>query len=130
MFCGNVWWRSFKIKIPDKDGHSGDYAKIAEQYGGVNTPVDGFDQAISLITSDRVDATVNDSLSYLDMMNKRPDMAVKKVDQLKDASQSAIMLRKGSDELVKKINEALSDMKKDGTYLKISKKYFGTDVSK
>lgn len=106
------------------------YGKIAQSYGAINTPVDGFDQSISLITSGRVDATVNDSLSYLDLMKKRPNLAVKKVDQQNDAAQSAFMFRKGSGELIKKVNKALADMKKDGTYLKISKKYFGTDVSK
>ena len=106
------------------------YLNIAKQYGAENTPVDGFDEAISLITSGRVDATVNDSLSYLDLMKRRPNTAVKKVDELKEGAQSAFMFRKGSDVLVDKINQALQDMKKDGTYLKISKKYFGTDVSK
>lgn len=106
------------------------YLKIAKKYGAVNTPVDGFDQSISLITSGRVDATVNDSLSFLDLVKKRPNLAVKKVDEQQDGAKCGFMFRKGSDELVKKINKALADMKKDGTYLKISTKYFGTDVSK
>ena len=106
------------------------YLKIAEQYGAVNTPVDGFDESISLITSGRVDATVNDSLSYLDLMKRRSNIAIKKVDEQKDAAKCAFMFRKGSDVLVDKINQALADMKKDGTYLKISTQYFGTDVSK
>jgi cystine transport system substrate-binding protein len=106
------------------------YLTIAQKYGAVNTPVDGFNQAVDLITSGRVDATVNDSLSYLDLKKHKPDLPLVIVDQQSNASNSAFLLRKGSDELVKNINKALSDMKKDGTYLKISKKYFGQDVSK
>lgn len=106
------------------------FVKIAESYGAVNTPVDGFDQAISLVTSGRVDATVNDNLSYYDLLKKQPNIGVKKVDELGQASQSAFMFRKGSGKLVDQVNKALAEMKKDGTYLKISKKYFGTDVSK
>lgn len=106
------------------------YYNIAKSYGAVNTQVDGFNQAIDLITSGRVDATVNDSLSYLDMKKHNPNIQVKMVDQQSNAAKSAFLFRKGSTELVQKINKALSDMQKDGTYLKISKKYFGQDVSK
>ncbi len=37
---------------------------------------------------------------------------------------------KGSPELLAAIDKALSDIKADGTYKKISQKYFGKDVSK
>ena len=40
------------------------------------------------------------------------------------------MIRKGNPELVAAINKALADIKADGTYQKISLKYFGEDVSK
>jgi cystine transport system substrate-binding protein len=40
-----------------------------------------------------------------------------------------VLIRKGSPELQAAINKALADMKKDGTYAKISQKYFGKDVS-
>jgi cystine transport system substrate-binding protein len=106
------------------------YRKIAEEHGAVNTVVDGFNQSIDLITSGRVDATINDSLSYLDLKKQRPELKIKKVYEEKDATSNAFLFRKGSGELVKEVNKALADMKKDGTYLKISEKWFGTDVSK
>uniref|UniRef100_UPI00406D20C6 transporter substrate-binding domain-containing protein n=1 Tax=Weizmannia sp. FSL W8-0676 TaxID=2954703 RepID=UPI00406D20C6 len=37
--------------------------------------------------------------------------------------------RKHSGKLTDKVNDALKDMKKDGTLTKISKKWFGEDVS-
>jgi cystine transport system substrate-binding protein len=40
------------------------------------------------------------------------------------------MFRKDNKELVEAVNKALADMKADGTYETISKKYFGVDVSK
>ncbi|MFD0050416.1 amino acid ABC transporter substrate-binding protein [Actinomycetes bacterium NPDC127524] len=106
------------------------YRKIAEQHGATNTVVDGFNQSIDLITSKRVDATLNDSLSYLDLIHQRPELPIKKVYEEKNATSNAFLLRKDSGKLVTEINKALADMKKDGTYLKISKKWFGTDVSK
>lgn len=106
------------------------YYNIAMNYGAVNTQVNGFNQAIDLITSGRVDATVNDRLSYLDLKKHNPSAQVKMVAQQSNAAMSAFLFRKGSTQLVQKVNKALDDMKKDGTYLKISKKYFGQDVSK
>jgi len=92
--------------------------------------VDGFEQAIQLLTSNRVDATINDSLSYLDYKKQKPNAPIKVVAKSDDASQSAFMFRKGSGQLVDKVNQALDDMRKDGTLAKISKKWFGEDVSK
>lgn len=106
------------------------FRKIAEDNGANVTTVDGFDGAINLLTSGRIDATINDSLSYLTMKKTRPDLPIETVYEQKDASKSAFLFRKGSGKLVDKFNQALKDMKKDGTYLKISKKWFGTDVSK
>ena len=105
-------------------------AKIAETNGAVIQPIDGFNQAIDLLVSKRVDATINDSLSYLDLKKQKPDLAIKVVDEEENAQPSAIMFNKGNKELVAATNKALTDMKADGTYSKISDKWFAADVSK
>ncbi len=105
-------------------------AKIAEASGAVLEQVDGFNQAIDLLTSKRVDATINDSLSYLDLKMQKPDIAIKVVDEEENAQPSAVMFNQGNKELVDAVNEALTDMKADGTYAKISDKWFAADVSK
>ncbi len=106
------------------------YRKIAEDHGATNTVVEGFNQAIDLLVSGRIDGTINDSLSYLDLKKQRPDLPVKTVYEEENATSNGFLFRKGSDELVEAVNGALADMKEDGTYLKISEKWFGTDVSK
>ncbi|WP_042461634.1 amino acid ABC transporter substrate-binding protein [Neobacillus dielmonensis] len=106
------------------------YRKIAEEHGATNTVVDGFNQAIDLITSGRIDATLNDSLSYLDLKKQRPELPIKVAYDKIESTNNAFLFRKGEDELAKAVNGALADMKKDGTYLKISNKYFNEDVSK
>ncbi|WP_066052517.1 amino acid ABC transporter substrate-binding protein [Robertmurraya korlensis] len=106
------------------------YRKIAEANGATNTVVDGFNQAIDLITSGRIDATINDNLSYLDLKKQRPDLAIKKVDEEADVTSNAFLFRKDNPELVEAVNGALADMMEDGTYLEISTKWFGEDVSK
>ncbi|HWL24740.1 MAG TPA: amino acid ABC transporter substrate-binding protein [Ureibacillus sp.] len=106
------------------------YRKIAEDHGATNTVVEGFNQAVDLITSKRIDATINDSLSYLDLKKQRPELPIKVVFEEADASSNGFLFRKGSTELVKAVNGALAEMKEDGTYLEISKKWFNEDVSK
>ncbi|MEI5998732.1 amino acid ABC transporter substrate-binding protein [Paraburkholderia bengalensis] len=109
------------------------FGKIAAAHGAEVVPVQGFNESIDLLTSGRVDATVNDSLSFLDFKKHKPDAKVKiaAVDTASDSSDhSAVLIRKGNPDLQAAINKALADMKADGTYAKISEKYFGKDVSK
>ncbi|MFD2611770.1 amino acid ABC transporter substrate-binding protein [Paenibacillus gansuensis] len=115
-----------------KSGQSltSDLGDIAKSHGAEIVPVDGFNQAMELLISKRIDATINDSLSFLDFKKQRPDVPVKVVAETENASQSGLLIRKNSKELVDAVNKALADMTADGTYLKISNKYFGEDVSK
>lgn len=124
--------KSFDDLKGKKVGQSLDsnYRKIAEAHGATNTVVDGFNQAIDLLTSGRIDGTINDSLSYLDLVKQRPELEIKKVYEEADVTKNGFLFRKDNKELVDAVNKALSDMKEDGTYLKISKKWFGEDVSK
>ena len=106
------------------------FGKLAENAGAELVGTDGFDQSIQLVLTGRADATINDSLSFLDFKKQKPDAPVKVVAEKADADYSGIIVRKGDPELVAAINEALADIKADGTYQKISEKYFGADVSK
>jgi cystine transport system substrate-binding protein len=124
-----------KILLILKDKKSGqslksNLAEIAKTNGADIVQVDGFNQAIDLLISKRIDATINDSLSFLDFKKQKPDAQLKIVDEIKTADQNGILFNKGNKELVDAVNKALSDMKADGTYLKISQKWFGEDVSK
>ncbi|MCL6603693.1 MAG: amino acid ABC transporter substrate-binding protein [Paenibacillus sp.] len=103
---------------------------IARENGAEIVGTEGFNQAIDLLTSGRIDATVNDGLSYLDLKKQKPDVKIKQVDEVPGGSESAAVFLKGNDELVKAVSDAIAEMKSDGTYLKISEKYFGADVSK
>jgi len=107
------------------------FGKIAKDHGADVVGVQGFNESIDLLTSGRVDATINDSLSFLDFKKHKPDAQVKIVatDSSSDADESAVLLRKGDPALVAAIDKALADIKADGTYAKISEKYFGKDVS-
>jgi cystine transport system substrate-binding protein len=107
------------------------FGKIAKDHGADVVGVQGFNESIDLLTSGRVDATVNDSLSFLDFKKHKPDAKVKvaAVDNSADSEYSGVLIRKGNPELLAAIDKALADLKADGTYKKISDKYFGKDVS-
>ncbi|QFS99224.1 putative amino-acid ABC transporter-binding protein precursor [Labrenzia sp. THAF191b] len=105
------------------------FGKLAEEAGAELVGTDGFDQSIQLVLTRRADATINDSLSYLDFKKQKPDAPVKVVAEKANADYSGILVRKGDPELVAALNSALADIKADGTYQAISDKYFGQDVS-
>ncbi|MEI4771542.1 amino acid ABC transporter substrate-binding protein [Psychrobacillus sp. FJAT-51614] len=104
------------------------YGDMAKSHGAELVGVDGFNQAIELINSKRVDVTINDKLSVLDFTNQKPDAAVKIVAQADDASQSGFMFRKGNETLVEAVNKALDEIIEDGTYEQIANKWFGENV--
>lgn len=106
------------------------YAETARSHGAEIVGVEGFNQAIELINSKRVDVTINDKLSFLDFIKHKPDAPVQIVATADDAAQSGLMFRKGNETLVTEVNKALNEIIEDGTYLKISEKWFGEDVLK
>lgn len=109
---------------------SSNFGKIAEKSGAELVGTDGFDQSIQLVLTRRADATINDSLSFLDFKKHKPDAPVKVVAEQGNADYSGVIIRKQEPELLAAINKALADIKADGTYKKIADKYFGQDVSK
>lgn len=104
------------------------FADIARDNNAEIVGVDGFNQAIELMTSKRVDVTINDKLTVLDFINQRPNAPVKIVAESENASKSGFMFRKGSKDLVEEVNRALQEIIEDGTYLQIAEKWFGEDV--
>ncbi|MEX1662228.1 amino acid ABC transporter substrate-binding protein [Thioclava sp. 15-R06ZXC-3] len=109
---------------------SSNYGAIATRNGATLIGTDGFAQSIALVLQHRADATVNDSLSFLDFKKHKPDAPVKLAATLPNADFSGVIIAKNQPELLAAINDALDAMKADGTYLKISQEYFGEDVSK
>lgn len=104
------------------------YAETARSYGAEIIGVEGFNQAIELINSKRVDVTINDKLSFLDFKKHKPDAPVQIIATADDAAQSGLVFRKGNETLVTEVNKALNEMIEDGTYIKISEKWFGENV--
>ncbi|QHI72342.1 amino acid ABC transporter substrate-binding protein [Aminipila terrae] len=105
------------------------WAGLAEGYGAELVGTDGFNQSIDLVLAGRADATINDNLTFYDYITQKPDTEVKIAALSDETSENAILIRKGSDTLVKAIDDALAQLSKEGKLKEISEKYFGVDVS-
>ena len=107
------------------------FGQLAHRSGAEVVPVQGFNDAIALLTSGRVDATVNDQLSFLDFKHQQPKAKVKIVatDNSTDLGLSGVLMRKDQPALQAAINQALDTIFSDGTYKQISERYFGEDLS-
>jgi cystine transport system substrate-binding protein len=122
--------------LEDLDGRTSaqsltsNWYEVAESFGASVEAVEGWAQAAELLRQGRVDATVNDELTFLDYeQTEGGDTGLKIVDETEDASQNAFAFRKGSDDLVDAVDTALEALRADGTLAEISEKYFGEDVS-
>lgn len=124
--------KTFEDLKGKKSAHTltSNYAQLARSYGADIVATDGFNQSVDLVAQGRADATINDNLSFLDFKKHKPDAPVKIVATRSDAEQVGILIEKGNPQLKEAIDKALADIKSDGTWQRISVKYFGTDVSK
>jgi cystine transport system substrate-binding protein len=104
---------------------------LAKDSGAQVQNVEGWAQAVTLLKQGRVDATINDELTYLDYEHTEGgDTGLAVAATTDDEAHNAIAFRRGSDSLVKAVDRALATLRKDGTLAKISTKYFGQDVSR
>lgn len=110
---------------------SSTYAALAESYGAKTTGVDDLNQTIELLLNGRVDATLNAEVTYFDYLKEHPDANIKIAALTNDASQVAFPVRKGDETatLREALNQAINELREDGTIAEISEKYFGTDLS-
>jgi len=106
------------------------WAEIATEAGADVEEVEGFAQAAELLRSGRVDATINDRLTYLDYVQSQGgETGLVDVAETEETSENALAFRAGSDSLVTAVDEALATLAADGTLAEISASYFGEDVS-
>ncbi|MFJ4038540.1 amino acid ABC transporter substrate-binding protein [Microbacterium sp. NPDC090007] len=103
--------------------------ELATSSGAQVEAVEGWAQAVALLEQGRVDATVNDQLTYLDYEKTNSPTGLKIAAETEDTSESAFAFKKGQDELAEAVDGALEELRADGTLTRISEKYFGADVT-
>ena len=107
------------------------YMELAESYGATVQGIDTLEETIQLLAAGRIDATLNADVSFYDYLNVHPDADFKIVAQTEDASHVAIPLRKGDNSatLLEAVNNAIDELRTDGTLKELGEKYFGQDIS-
>ena len=107
------------------------YQLLAEKYGATVKDVESLAGTIDELMAGRVDATLNAEVSINDYMREQPDADIKIVDYDPDVEQVGMIMPYGasSDSLRDAINQALEELRADGTLTEISNKYFGMDIT-
>ncbi len=110
---------------------SSTYATVAEANGATVTGVDDLNQTFELLLSGRIDATLNAEVTYYDYMKAHPDAKVKIACLAETASPIAMPFKKGDDSrsLREAVNAAVKALREEGELSRLSKKYFGIDIS-
>lgn len=101
----------------------------AEALGATIETVPGFTEALALVTAGRVDVTLNDKLAVLDYIANNKNSGLKVAAELASKDSQGVVFLKGS-KFAAPFNKALLSLLANGTIAKISKKYFGADVTK
>lgn len=109
---------------------SSNWYELATDSGAKVEAVEGWAQAIALLEDGRVDATINDKLTYLDYVKQsKTDPGVKVAAETPEAGEQAFAFVQADTALAADVDKALEELRADGTLTKISEKYFGEDVS-
>ena len=102
---------------------------LAVESGAEIEAVEGWAQAVALLEQGRVDATINDSLTYLDYANTEDASSIKVAAETEEESRSAFVATPEREALTEAIDGALEELQADGTLAELGEKYFGEDVS-
>lgn len=107
------------------------YGERAHKLGANVRPVESLTQAANLVKRKEADVTINDDLALLDYVKNRGEEKVKLAwaTPSEEKKGAGLIVVKGNDEAMAKINEAMIALKKDGTLKQLSEEYFGKDVT-
>jgi cystine transport system substrate-binding protein len=103
--------------------------ELAEQSGATVEAVEGWAQAVTLLQQGRVDATINDNLTFLDYEKSEGPTGLKIAAETDDPAYNAFAVTKDKAALVEAIDAALAELREEGVLAEISEKYFGADVT-
>ncbi|AVK61272.1 amino acid ABC transporter substrate-binding protein [Lactobacillus sp. CBA3605] len=107
-------------------------AADAKRLGATVVPTDGFEQSIALVTQGRVSGTINSREAFYAYFKQNPTANLKLIDAgnaIKTQKIGAIVTKKHA-KLQQRLSTAIRALRQDGTLTKLSKRYFGGDVTK
>lgn len=110
-------------------GQGSNFADLAKAAGGIDVKTyPGAQEYLQDLALGRIDAALNDSL-LIPYAIKQAKLPVKAGAPVGEVNRMGIALPKGNPKLKAAVDKALTDMKADGSFRKISEKWFERDVS-
>ncbi len=111
-------------------GQGSNYADLARGIAGAEVKVyPGAPEYLQDLAAGRIDVAINDSL-LIPYLAQKTRLPVKAGAPIGAVETNAIPFRKGNPKFKQAIDKALDELKADGSFAKISAKWFGRDVSK
>jgi len=127
--------RQFKT-LEDLKGHKlgvglgTNYMDMAKAVGGIDIKTyPGAPEYLRDLADSRIDAALNDRLMVAYLL-KQSNLPLKAGAMVGTGNPSAIPFKKGNPKFAKAIDDAMTQLEADGTFAKISDKWFGIDVTK
>ena len=127
--------RQFK-SLEDLKGHKlgvglgTNYMDMAKAVGGIDIKTyPGAPEYLRDLAASRLDAALNDRLMVAYLL-KNAQLPLRPGAMVGSAPPSAIPFKKGNPKFAKAIDDAMTQLEADGTFAKISDKWFGIDVTK
>ena len=114
------------MKVAAQTGTTGaEKVKELKEEGKIKEAVilDGLDTVMMQLINGDVSAVINDKPVTEAYMKKQPDK-IKMVGDALNAESYGVAVQKGNDELLKKINDGLKNIKEDGTFDKLVDEWF------
>lgn len=107
-------------------------ADIAKKFGATVVPNGDFASSVGMVKEGRVDGEVNSSEAWYAYRQKNSTKGLKAIDISKEQKPDKIsaLFNKKDTAIQSSYNKAMRKLLKDGTVRKLSKKYFGADITK
>ena len=107
------------------------YDEVAKKMGADLVHTDTMAQGLLIVQQKRAEFTLNDELSLLDYLKKDPNSGLKSVWRTPATEKlgAGLVINKGNEAALAKINSAMEELKQDGTLKKLGEQFFGEDVS-
>lgn len=118
-------------KIGVQLGTTGDIYVSDYENDGSGTTIERYNKgadAVQALKQGKIDCVVIDEQPALAFVEENPGLKI--LDEEFTLEEYAIVIAKGNDDLLEKVNTALEELRSEGTLDRITKNYIGTDAEK
>ncbi|WP_347549393.1 transporter substrate-binding domain-containing protein [Pseudalkalibacillus hwajinpoensis] len=102
------------------------YEKSAQEYTDKISNYDSDQTALRALSEGKHDAVITDDITGKQAIEE--GFKIEKIEQL-GTSEQAVAIKKENSKLLEAVNEAITELKEDGTLTKLSEEYIGVDIT-